>query len=364
MKKICIILILIFSISTNGVYSQKSKSEINKFLGVVGYLYDSKIRTESINGKEYEIWLKHEEHLIPKTYAETGTCFFIYTDRDQYLVTAEHVARNTSLKTDLVISSDNYLPHAFKLGDIVKEKDKLNWVYHPTADVAVILLDSSKITEDFAKCFLPFDMINFNIDAPYRESEVTVFGYPLSLGIGKRISAITKVCKPSSGLIELPRFDNKRKSDFFLLDDPSVSGFSGGLVLKLPPSMEDEALRLWKSYNKYKIVGLVHGTIRDRQGGFSAIVPSYYIKETIEMAPGFSGRQIFKYPNGNIWSERIYKNGFPWTVVSNLDINGKSQEKGSLKEGNGDLYVYDDKGNLMQIRYYVNGLIHNIEYIK
>ena len=234
------------------IYGQHSKSEINKFLGVVGYLYDNKIQKEKINGKEYEIWLKEGEHLIPKTYSETGTCFFIYTDRDQYLVTAEHVARKTSLNTDLVISSENFLPHAFKLGDIIRNKNELDWVYHPIADVAVILLDSSKITEDFAKCFLPFDMINFSIDAPNRESEVTVFGYPLSLGIGKRISAITKVCKPSSGLIELPRFDNKRKSDFYLLDDPSVSGFSGGLVLKLPPSLDDTALRVWKSHNEYR----------------------------------------------------------------------------------------------------------------
>ncbi|MCK4560318.1 MAG: hypothetical protein KAV45_11075 [Calditrichia bacterium] len=114
----------------------------------------------------------------------------------------------------------------------------------------------------------------------------------------------------------------------------------------------------------YQIVGLIHGTISDKIGGFTAVVPSYFIKEIIEMAPGYSGTLSIDYESGNVWSERIYRNGVPWTVLSNFNEDGKPQEKGSLKDGNGTLYIYDEKGKLIEIITFDDGKLKDVKVFK
>lgn len=61
-------------------------------------------------------------------------------------------------------------------------------------------------------------------------------------------------------------------------------------------------------------MGLVHGSISDKIGGFAAIVPSRFIKEM-----------------------------------------------GSLKEGNGTLYIYDENSKLVEIREYVDGRLEGLD---
>ena len=113
------------------------------------------------------------------------------------------------------------------------------------------------------------------------------------------------------------------------------------------PKIEGKPIRL-----QSKIIGLVHGTLG---GGFSAIVPSAQIIETLKLAPNYNGEYSFYYPNGKIWSKRIYKNGLPWTVISNFDPSGNSQEKGTLKDGEGTLYVWNEKGTMAEVLTFKNG---------
>ena len=70
----------------------------------------------------------------------------------------------------------------------------------------------------------------------------------------------------------------------------------------------------------------------------------------------YEGLTVFYHSNGGLWSERIYRNGIPWTVLSNYDKYGASKEKGSLYEGDGSLYVYDNDGGLLHIEEYKNGV--------
>lgn len=144
-----------------------------------------------------------------------------------------------------------------------------------------------------------------------------------------------------------------------MLEDASISGFSGGPVFELSQELHegDEFIFV----RGQRIVGLVHGTISEQGSGLTAIVPAKFIKETIEIAPGFNGKYIFKYDNGHIWSERIYRNGIPWTVEFNNKIDGSPQEKGTLKNGNGTLFIYNEKGTLIAIKYYRNGQLEKIE---
>jgi hypothetical protein len=359
MNKSIIILLSICSM----VYGQSKFSEIEKFLDIAVYIHEVKIKTEKYNGVKHEVWLKNVQNgnSFPKTYKISGTGFFILTDVDNYLVTAAHVAQKTSLNTDIVVKSKDDTPQVFKLQKIVMNKDTLSWTEHPNADVSAIQLDRSSIPSEIFKISLPFGFIFHELKAPFREREVTVFGYPMSLGIGRKISPITKTSKPSSGLIDIS-YGKNPPATFYLLDDPGVSGFSGGPVFEFPQQIGTAGEAIW--VRVYQIVGLIHGTISDKIGGFTAVVPSYYIKEIVEMAPGYTGTKSINYNDGKIWSERVYRNGVPWTVLSNFNNEGKPQEKGSLKDGNGTLYIYDEKSKLIEIITYENGSLIGVKVIK
>lgn len=66
----------------------------------------------------------------------------------------------------------------------------------------------------------------------------------------------------------------------------------------------------------------------------------------------YEGMMIFYHQNGKLWSERIYKNGISYTVLSNYNSDGDPVEKGTLKEGNGTLYIYNPNGSLLMIEHY------------
>lgn len=66
------------------------------------------------------------------------------------------------------------------------------------------------------------------------------------------------------------------------------------------------------------------------------------------------GLTIFYHANGELWSERIYKNGVPFTVISNYNLYGDVVEKGTLKNGNGSLYIYKSDGSCACIEQYID----------
>lgn len=347
------------------ICSQSKDSGIGVFFDTPVLIRDKKIKHKKYEGKDYEIWLKdiQADTLKPLDYFIKGTGFFVFTDFDLYFVTAEHLAKETTLNTDIIVSSKNERPIKLKLKNILFDSTRLNWTTHSTADVSVIRLSINYEFDSLGVRILPFDIINYKLEAPRRDREVTIYGFPLGLGVGKTFSPISKTLKPSSGLIDLGRFDKKDViATFFLLDDPSISGFSGSPLFELPQTLIINEEQIF--VKAYRLMGLVHGTIGDKNSGFAAIVPSIFIKETIEKAPGYSGEITYNYDNGNIWSERIYKDGVPWTVMSNYDSTGNPQEKGTLRDGDGSLYIYSNEGKLNQIRYYNNGSLISIENIK
>ena len=114
----------------------------------------------------------------------------------------------------------------------------------------------------------------------FRDRLLTVIGFPLALGLNGKFSPIFKSSKAASGLLKLRRFDNKIETTFFILDDPSTAGFSGAPVYA---QSEVRYGGVGFGVGPFACLGLVHGTIRDNTGGkFAAIVPSYFITQTIE----------------------------------------------------------------------------------
>ncbi|MDT7827994.1 trypsin-like peptidase domain-containing protein [Pricia sp. S334] len=290
-----------------------------------------------------------------------GTGFLISKDLDDYLVTAEHVAKSISIHGSVQYRGENGTRKKIPIAHLLNSNktNNISWIVHPTADVAVLHLGLRKMDSiELSKLdirTISYSSLNDSLAAPDRLREVTVFGFPLNLGISSsNISPVTKNLRPSSDIVYIQRADNKKLNPFFILDDPSISGFSGGPVMhtynpKIPDYMDDPI------EVSPTILGLVHGTISDKTGGFAAIVPSINIVETIELAPSFNGLYKFYYPNGKLWSERIYKNGIPWRVISNYSPEGESQEKGTLKNGNGTIEIYDESGTLKWSFHYKNG---------
>jgi hypothetical protein len=68
------------------------------------------------------------------------------------------------------------------------------------------------------------------------------------------------------------------------------------------------------------------------------------------------GLCTFFHKNGKIWSQRIYQENCPWTVLSNYNSEGKPVEKGNLENGSGQLFVYNEDGSLNVIETYENGV--------
>ncbi len=74
------------------------------------------------------------------------------------------------------------------------------------------------------------------------------------------------------------------------------------------------------------------------------------------------GETSFYYENGQLKKEVIYKNGIPWEILSYFDIKGKPLEKGTLKDGTGTYYFYDDKGKRENIELYKSGKLKKKNY--
>ncbi|MBI2017199.1 MAG: trypsin-like peptidase domain-containing protein, partial [Candidatus Rokubacteria bacterium] len=214
-----------------------------------------------------------------------GTGFFIASAEKLYLVTASHVSRMLSLASPITISTAAGRPFTFPLGTLLPKSEPPKWV-HAQADVAVLRISPSPefLKTNLAGHFLPSSWLEKAKQAPLRAITLTVLGFPLQLGVSEFFSPISRETKAASGLLELPRFDTKVMSTFFLTQDPSVGGFSGAPVFdtRLPHSTGNIGLSVQIGAEP-RIVGLVHGTLSDNTGGkFGAIVPAFIIVELLD----------------------------------------------------------------------------------
>lgn len=257
--------------------------DLNGLFQTVVFLHGKGIKHGKVNGVDHEIWIKKENEDKPKPYKQplSGTGFFVRKESRIYLVTAEHIAKNLKYDVKATVHGPEDKPLTYNISDLSGHKKNQPWVYHGEADVAILLIKPPKKIEAVIKVlepnlFLPDDK-SFD---KFRNRLLTVIGFPLNLGLRGKFSPITKLSKSASGLFRHPRFDNKVETTFFILDDPSVAGFSGGPVYA---QSEVSYGGVSLGTGPFACLGLVHGTLSDKTGGkFAAIVPSYFILETIE----------------------------------------------------------------------------------
>lgn len=251
----------------------------------VVHLRQPKVAQISINGITAELWYKlPDQKPQPKVDHEIGTGFFVSKGNDLYLVTASHVAKVMGPDAQVVLKGTNHTPVVHSLSTLHGSATNILWTIHPEADVAVLSLSPppTVISRDLEKHFLPSRILLAEKRAPSRRRPLIVFGFPLGLGFQGFFSPLTKQTYAASDLLNLKRFDNGTVASFFILEDPSIGGYSGGPVVDIA-MFKFGGIQTVESDSK--IVGLIHGTIPDRTGGkLAAVVPSCFIVETLNQA--------------------------------------------------------------------------------
>lgn len=210
-----------------------------------------------------------------------GTGSFISKGNKLFIVTAEHVANDMKTDMEVILKGKNDLPITLSLEDLTQQNTSLDWVKHNDADIAVLEVNPKQdiLNTSLQNRFLPSESVNKVKTAVDRNIQLTVIGFPMGLGAQGHFSPLTFRTFASSGLLTLPRFDNKKPCTFIVLENPGVGGYSGGPVIDLSIYQN---MGMQMTGNGTMIHGFLHGTISDQTGGkLAAVTPSYYLFDLI-----------------------------------------------------------------------------------
>lgn len=240
------------------------------------------IETTSIGTQSVELWFRVPDRgvFVPKMASSFGTGFFVHSPAALFLVTAAHVAHCMGSGTKVILGYENQPSVEMDLSELIATSTPA-WKVHPIEDLAVLRLCPTKEVQDgiLKRRFIPLASINKELSAPPRDSGITILGFPLGYGTQDKFSPLTKQTHPSSSLLRMDRFDTKTPGTFFLCEDPSIGGFSGG------PAFDISIYKMGSvtmAGSGTKLFGVVHGTVGDNTGGkMAAIVPSHFIFDLI-----------------------------------------------------------------------------------
>ncbi|MFC1489816.1 serine protease [Candidatus Latescibacterota bacterium] len=284
MKWVNLLLVLLILITPSGhantIFNRETVSKC------IVFIVNKRIATTDFNDKEAEIWLRYSDsdEYIPKTENIYGSGFFVSNNNVLFLVTASHVAKSMTMGSNIMIMGKNGESTPIPILQLNGNTDKLNWIHHSEADVAVLELNPSieLFNSHLQNRFLPYEILFKELKAPSRTIPLIVFGFPLGIGVSNKFSPLTKQTHCASEIITLKRFDKPINTEFFILEDPSVEGYSGGPVFDLSVYNMGAITTTGSGTQLY---GLIHGTSSDNTGGkLAAVVPCYFIVQTIQNA--------------------------------------------------------------------------------
>ena len=205
-----------------------------------------------------------------------GTGSFIEKDNKFYILTASHVISSNTPVTHIKLSDVNKKCVSLSLTQLNKNQ---KWLSHPIADMCVFEIDSSN--NDWIKTrSFPYNQCSLNMNGFNRDIELTTVGFPCGLGASSHFSPLTFRSFPSIEVISLMRFDLPIVSDFFLLEDPSIGGYSGGPVFDLGYKVDG---LITQTKEETILYGIMHGFIGNGTTGgeMAAVTPISYLKDLI-----------------------------------------------------------------------------------
>lgn len=359
--------------------------DLKKVNNSVVFLREVRNKTINQNGYNYQIGLKDPEsgEFFPYKTEYTGTGFSIFAPPFAYVITVKHLAE-TLTDSSLIKFSGARLDTLFKLRDVFYRIGNKRWYFSDSSDIAVGIrklnfsIENDTISEinDRDTTNNLFSSININshthtfinqldldLTAPFRDMDLLSIGYPSGIGNYKKPqTTISKFFRSTSEMLDV-----ETNNPYFLIDDPSIDGFSGSPVFSCPFVFEfdGKARTLGNKIKLESLVGMVNGTYNDTNGGkFTSVIPSKLIMDVLVKTIDLHLIDDFFYPNGALWQEKIVKNLKTLEVLCNYDKNGKHQEKGTLKNGDGTIIFYNEEGMLWYTSEFKNGVEINRIYPK
>lgn len=284
-NKLPVFVLFVSMLVSGSAIAQQSPEMTIERISTTVVLIETQLTEEiTIDEQKYDIVLRNQDtgEMQDKTVSLFGTGVLIADDNSRtFLITADHVAIETNEETTITFRVGIDQPFKIKLQHLLPNIKQRGWTHHAQSDIAAIELQiPNDLKLQFAEHFLPVSLINKELTAPDRDRTVVTVGFPLGLGADGRFSPISRESKPASGLLTISRFDKNTKQDFFLLDSPSVGGFSGAPVLMMPGT-EFSGNQI-VNYRSTVCVGIIHGTIADITGGkMAAVTPSFAVYELL-----------------------------------------------------------------------------------
>lgn len=205
-----------------------------------------------------------------------GTGFILTSNNGFFLITAKHVA--DSLHTEIAeiyFRDSSKKAIGYKVKRFIASKPVVQ--FNEQSDFFILRLDpfDSTSTKILKKASLDAKSIANNRESLDRKFEVVVFGYPIF--DFDNFTPITFKSHFSSSLMNIYMKDLPKPCYCYLLENPSMSGFSGGPVFI---GVKDRATM---QMNATLIIGIVTGTTYDKTGGkFAVITPTFHLLDLIK----------------------------------------------------------------------------------
>lgn len=243
----------------------------------VVYLHSDSVRTGKVANRVVEMWYRERDpKAVPQPQIDTivGTGFLVAKDGRHFLVTAKHVVDDFGKQEQ----------RAMFLGQVGKPVDKRLdevavslWTRHPTEDVAAVEINVASAPGAAVVAISLSDLRRIDYEGVMGGPTVLVLGFPLGLGVSPiAFSPIGRWTRIAS-----EDFLHEERT-YFILEDPSVAGFSGAPVYdfgKVP--LGGGAV----GYGRFACNGMISGTLSDSTGGkFAAVVPARFVAETVYLA--------------------------------------------------------------------------------
>ena len=217
----------------------------------------------------------------PTLIERTGTGFSVLNNGKTFLVTAAHIAKMMSDDARLHWNiKAGGTPASFTFRELRENVRGAKWFYHPSADVAVHLINFPQEPELF---ILGEDFIVPENQRVSIGTKVYIFGYPFGFGkTTKSLSPLVKKAEIASSITEIDHPLLSPDEKFVILDEDLAQGFSGAPVFVSPePQMSDKGLVLGGTLPQ--LIGIQSRTISDSTGGkISLVIPSFYLTEIFE----------------------------------------------------------------------------------
>jgi len=256
-----------------------AQGSIDQLSSTVVFLKREDPDTVTVDGQVFEVGLRkpgEQQFQLRKVVFGGSGVLVVRGETRPFLVTAKHVAQRLGADAQVSLRGGSGDPLQYSLGYLVGGGATVAWRHDTESDVSVVELHPTPaLASLLSGHFIPLDSLA--ADLPSRDVSLVVLGFPLTLGAAPAFSPLSRETRAASGRIVNPKI-----GPVFLLQDPSVGGYSGAPVFDIDrPVLGPGSIGLRPA--KLLCVGIISSTLSDDTGGkFGAVVPSSAIRAVIE----------------------------------------------------------------------------------